>query len=102
MKKLFPLLSQNELEHLRHALYFLKVGDLKKACNLLAISEDGKKGQLAERIVTYVQSGTQLELKKMPAQSLAKNHKPQPLAPQSLMLHGGYKNDAQTRAFLKS
>lgn len=99
--KSFPLLNTQEQAMLEDTLYYLKMVELKKACAMLALPESGKKLELINRIITFVQSGTIVQTPRIPVQSRAINHSPQPLAPKSLMLYGLYKNDAQARTFFK-
>ena len=97
----FPLLSEKEQSKLKDALHYMKMLELRKACLILSLPEKGKKALLIERILTFIKNGTVMPVPQVPAVSLAKNHSLQPLAPQSLMLYGGYKNDLKTRNFFK-
>lgn len=97
----FPLLNKHDLDLLSQALYFLKVSDLKKACNSFSLFESGKKGELIERIMIFITTGQIKNQQTIPSQSLAKNYPYQSLLPHSLMLYGGYKNDLATRKFFK-
>ncbi len=68
---------------------------------MLSLSEAGKKSELITRIMRFVQTGEITQLPTIPAQSRAKNYPQQSLTLSGLMLYGGYKNDARTRAFFK-
>jgi len=100
-KNQFPLLSSIEQTALHDVLHYMKMAELKRACLFFALPDAGKKTQRIERILMFIQTGKVTKQPHIPAQSLAKNHPPQPLDAASLMLKGGYKNDAQTRAFFK-
>ena len=99
--KQFPLLTQKELSTLHDSLHYMKIAELKKACLFLGITEKGKKTSLIERILNFIKTGSIIDIPKIPARSLARNHPIQPLAPSSLILYGEYKNDLKTRMFLK-
>jgi hypothetical protein len=97
----YPLLTTQEQLRLDDAMHYMKVGELKRCCEMLGLSAAGKKAELIARILFFAQTGKGLQLQKMAPASLAKNHPPQRVAANALMLHGSYKNDAQTRAFFK-
>lgn len=97
----FPLLTEQEQSVLHDALHYMKMAELKKACQILSFSDKGKKAELIKRIMAFIQTGIVETLPKIPAQSCAKNYPIQPLDPSSLMLYGGYKNDLETRDFFK-
>jgi hypothetical protein len=94
-------LRQDELVIFNDALYYMKMAELKKACMLLTLPDKGKKMDLIERIMAFITTGKIIESAIIPQQSRAKNYPHQPLQANSLMLYGGYKNDAQARAFFK-
>jgi hypothetical protein len=96
------LLDEQEQLQLFQALHYMKMAELKQSCSLLSIPDVGKKSELINRIMQYVQKGIILETPPIPAQSKSAHHPPQPLHPGALMLYGSYKNDAQTRAFFKT
>ena len=100
--KKFPLLNAKEESFLQDACYYMKMAELKKACQMLALPDKGNKGLLIERILTFIKEGRITTVPKIPAQSLAKNHPIQLLASSGLMLYGSYKNDAKTRSFFKT
>lgn len=103
MKKLtFPLLSEHEQKIIYDALHYMNISELRNSCRQLALPDAGNKGELIERIMSYIQSGVVVAKKEFPAVSRTKSYPPQSLSPQSLILHGAYKNDAQTRALFKS
>ena len=97
----FPLISKSEQETLSDALHFAKMAQLQEMCALLSLADAGKKGELIERIMTFIHTGTILQSPRIPDRSRAKAHPEQPLQPNALMLYGSYKNDAKTRAFFK-
>ena len=98
----FPLISADQQKEVYDALHYMKMAELKKACQVLSISDSGNKGELISRIMVYVKTGEIEPLKTIPAKSLAKNHPIQELNKKSLMLYGSYKNDLKTRNFFKS
>lgn len=83
------------------ALYFLKMGELKKLCYKLNLSHTGVKGEIIERIKHFVTTGKILEVPEIPSVSHPRKGASYPLASGTLMLMGAYKNDAKTRAFFK-
>jgi hypothetical protein len=95
-------LTQEEQKALHDALHYMSVAELKECCNVLALNNSGNKSTLIERITTFALTGTIPSIPTIPPISRAKHHETQALHPQSLMLHGNYKNDARTRAFFKS
>lgn len=98
----FPLLNEKEQSNFNDALHYMKMAELKKACQILSFSDKGKKAELINRIMAFIQTGRIKMLPKIPAQSLAKNHPIQVLEASSLMLYGAYKNDLKTRDFFKT
>lgn len=100
-KNQFPLLRDKDQLVLKEALHYMKVAELKKASHMFGLSDKGKKGQLIEQILTFINEGKITEISTIPAVSRAKNHPIQMLSPSSLMLHGSYKNDLKTRNFFK-
>lgn len=86
---------------LHDALYYMKIGELKKACVMLSLPCTGKKIDLIARIMTFIQSGKIIEYPTIPKQSRSNNYPIQDIKADTLMLYGGYKNDAKTRAFFK-
>ena len=100
-KNQYPLLNDQESDELYAALHFMKMAELKKGCRILSLPEAGKKGELIEKIMTFIKTGCVKNIQKIPAQSLAKNYPPQPLQATSLMLYSSYRNDLETRMFFK-
>lgn len=101
MNKDFPLLCENDQNILNQSLVFLKMNELRTVCAMLSLPESGKKTQLIQRILVFIQTGTILRVPKFPVTSLANNHPQQTLSPNALMLYGNYKNDTKTRNFFK-
>lgn len=97
MKKI----SLAEQTKLFDALYFLKMGELKKLCLQLDLPYSGKKGQVIDTIKHFVNTGKVLEIPEIPAVSRAKKGQTYILSPNTKILLGAYKNDAKTRAFFK-
>lgn len=95
-------LSCQQIKILTNALHYLFVGELKELCRQLKLPIKGKKPELIQRIVVFLESGEIYNAPKYPEASLAKKHKSYPLHPKTLVLHGAYKNDLATRNFMKS
>lgn len=83
------------------ALYFLKMGELKALCLKLGLPYTAKKAQDINGIKHFVNTGNILEIPQIPAVSKAVKGTVYPLAAETKMLMGSYKNDAVTRAFFK-
>lgn len=83
------------------ALYFLKMSELKALCFKLGIPYTAKKAQVIDGIKYFITTGKVLDIPKIPIISKAQKGKSYPLAPDTKMLTGSYKNDAATRAFFK-
>lgn len=94
-------LSPHEKSMLFDALYFLKMGELKALCLKLGLPYTAKKGQVIDTIKHFINTGKILEIPEIPTISKAVKGKAYPLAPDTKMLIGSYKNDAKTRAFFK-
>lgn len=88
-------------ETFKNALYFLYVEELKNLCEQLHLSNKGKKGELIQRIFAFIDNGTILDVIPFPEKSKADPKKHYPLALNTLMLIGNYKNDLKTRLFFK-
>lgn len=99
MKKL----SRKEQIDLREALSHLHVHELEKQLESLLLSTKGfNKKELIDRLMHYACTGKELPPIEIPSISKAQKDTSYPLAPETLMLHGSYKNDAQTRDFFKA
>ncbi len=96
-----PLLLSPEITTLEKALYFMKMEELKHACETLRLPTAGKKIALIHRIITFIKTGSVVNTPIIPPISRAISHTPQPLHPHSLMLYDTYKNDLITRTFFK-
>ncbi len=95
-------LSSLELENLSNLLLYLKVNELRELCELVGVPSQAKKIVLVENILLYMQTGKVPEIKKIPLISKAQPRASYPLARQTLMMYGSFKNDLKTRLFLKS
>ena len=99
MKKL----SQHQLIELQEALSHMHVAELKNQLEELKLSTTAfNKEELIKRLVHYAATGKELAPLQIPAISKSKRGACYPLAPNTLMLHGSYKNDLKTRNFFKS
>lgn len=86
---------------LHSALLYLKMHQLTAICKKLDLESTGKKGELIERITTYIATGKKITLPPIPEVSKAQRGKTYPLAPEVLILYGSYANDLATRNFFK-
>lgn len=94
-------LTKEQSHILKESLYFLKMPQLKKACDLFSLPSNGKKIDLITRILSFVQTGKIIHAPTIPEESHARNYPVQAISSSALMLYGSYKNDAETRAFFK-
>lgn len=92
---------KSDLNILKDSLFYLKVTELKSACLQLNLPTTGKKGDLVQRIIIFLEEGKILNLKSLPEISKAKAKQDYPLKPNTLILSGNYKNDLKTRQFFK-
>ncbi len=97
-----PLLHEQDQQILYDALHYMKVSELKSCCQSLRLPDVGKKGELIQRIMNFIKTGTIKEQQQIPPSSHAKHHLPQPISKHALMLYVSYKNDTETRIFFKS
>ncbi len=86
---------------LQNALLYLKMRQLTALCKKLDLDTNGKKGELIERITTFVTTGKKTTTPQIPAASKAQRGKVYPLAPETVMLFGSYTNNLATRNFFK-
>lgn len=101
MKKRFPLLKAQDVETLTDALNYMKLPELKQALEQFELHTKGRKIDLIERIITYIETGEVTEIPQIPAESRAQKGVEYPLHPDTLMLYGSFKNDLKTREFFK-
>lgn len=95
-------LRQQDIDALYEALHYLKMNELRALCTRYALPNQGPKVMLLERIHTFVCHGKILAVPIIPEVSRAKRGVTYALTPETYMLYGSYKNDAQTRAFFKA
>lgn len=84
------------------SLLYLNMRELKTLCLHFKIEPQGEKIKLIEKIQTYLATGKITEHQPIPTISKAVAKKDYPLAPQTLILKGSFKNDLKTRIFLKN
>lgn len=94
-------LRKQDVDALHEALHYLKMNELRSLCTYYALSEQGPKGMLIERIHTFVCHGKITAVPIIPKASKAKRGVTYDLLPDTYMLYGSYKNDARARAFFK-
>jgi hypothetical protein len=95
-------LTSSELIELKESLHCMKMEELKEVCDHLNLPFQGQKRARIERILTFLETGKVLKPSELPMASKALKNKDYPLAPETLILSGSYKNDLATRTFLKS
>lgn len=91
-----------KMEELKKDIYFLNMGELKKLSRLLNLSEVGKKKDLIQRILIFLETGKVFKARVIPEDSKAKWGVSYPLSSETLILYGNYKNDHATRLFMKT
>lgn len=98
-----PTLSAYELSELREALSYMHIAELKEELRFLRINalQAHNKKELIDRIMHFIQTGKELEVRIIPPISRAIKGIDYILAPNTLMLYGAYKNDLPTRLFFK-
>jgi hypothetical protein len=94
-------LNKDQLNQLQESLYFLHVEELKSLAHQLHLSEKGKKLELIQRIITFIETGKKIECAQFPRVSCAPRGMQVTLKPDARMLKGNYKNDLATRLFFK-
>ena len=90
------------MDSLDRLLYYFYVDELKGICAELGLSTSGKKLDFILRILAYLKSGVKQELIPFPEGSKAKKHETYPIARDTKMMMGSYKNDRATRTFFQS
>lgn len=94
------LLTKDKKE-LFDSLNYMKMEELKVFCDKQFIPTDGKKGVIIRRIKHYLITGKIVKTAPLPEKSKAKKTDVRLLKPTALILSGLYKNDDETRAFMK-
>jgi len=94
-------ISLTQLEILKSALLYLRMAQLRAICLQLQIPDHGLKLVLIENILNYLTTGQILKPIPLPTISKAKSGVNYPLAPETLILSGSYKNDLKTRLFMQ-
>ena len=95
------LVDINQQKTFFQALLFLNMRELKTICLHFKLPAQNEKITLIENITTYVTTGKKIAQKTIPAISKAHPKTIYPLAPETLILKGAFKNDLKTRIFLK-
>lgn len=94
-------LSPKDLQNLETALNYMLMGELKAVCAHYNITCFGKKGEIIKQILHFVKSGKNLTPQSIPEVSKAKKGTTYSLHPNAPILMGSYKNDENTRNFMK-
>jgi hypothetical protein len=95
------LLNIDQQKEIFPALLYLNMRELKTICVHFKIPTQGEKINLIGNIKIYLTNGKIAEIATIPAVSKAKPRTLYPLAPQTMILKGSFKNDLKTRIFLK-
>ena len=93
---------EKSLPALRESFNFLNMDELRQLSNHLGLPFAGQKGEVIQRIVHFLETGENKERVKLPKISCARAGESYPLMPGTLILKGAYKNNDETRAFMKS
>lgn len=96
------LLNKDQQKELFPSLLYLNMSELKNICINFKLQAQGEKIKLIESIETYLTTGKINSQISIPAISKAQPRTVYPLAPQTLILKGSFKNDLKTRLFLKT
>ncbi len=100
-KEILSMSKKKVPAELAEGLYYLKMNELKEVCTELNLPPQGQKILLIKRILTFLETGSQTPSVPLPYISKVVKGQSYPLAPDTLILSGSYKNDAATRAFFK-
>jgi len=87
---------------LKESLFFLNIKELKELCVKLSLAFKGKKIELINRIVHFVEHVEKLITPKFPQNVYAKKGTNYDLSPNAYILKNAYKNDLKTRMFFKN
>ncbi len=101
MMKNFLLLKKEDQQALYDALHFMNMKELRDVCHSLKLPHPGMKAAIIARIMHFLETEKILTEPIIPEISRAKKHQVVLLRPESLILHGTYKNDLPTRLFFK-
>ncbi len=94
-------LSPQEMKELFDALHFMNMKELRDLCKTYNIPWQEGKAELIKKIMHFLKTGTVLPAKTIPAISRAQKCMNYPLAENTPVLYGAYKNDLKTRIFFK-
>lgn len=94
-------ITKIEISTLYQALFYLNINQLKDLCKQLKIQPHGEKIDLIENIQQFITTGKPTTAPIIPTVSKAQPKKIYPLAADTLILQGAFKNDLKTRVFLK-
>ena len=95
-------MTTNSIKKLEELMYYMNMTELRQACKQLKLPHTGLKALLISRIMTFIETGKIVTVPPIPEISKAKKGHQYPLAPQTKILLGSYKNDLKTRIFMKS
>lgn len=93
--------SNSQMKKLENSLLFLHISELKQVAKSLNLNFQKAKLELIDSIIFFLKTGVDKPGQAIPLISKAKKGQTYSLSPDSLMLHGAYKNDLVTRMFFK-
>lgn len=98
---MFSLMKEQQLIAFKESLMFLHVHELKDVAIRLSLIDKGNKMAIIMRVLHFLETGLKLTIPKFPEKSYSKRGGSYSLGENELMLKGAYKNDLNTRLFLK-
>lgn len=101
MANLLKHLNKQEKDDLFDAFNYMNMSEIKELCKRYSISASGKKGEILDRLKYFLTTGKILLPEILPEISIAKPGKIYPIAPNTKILKGAYKNNSETRSFFK-
>lgn len=95
------LILEEQKDEIFDSLNYLNMEELEEFCKKHAIPMQGRKRRIISRIKHFLTTGEVLKTIPLPISSKAKKNAPRVLKKDALILNGLYKNDDDTRQFLK-
>src|SRR3989344_5145485 len=99
--RLLPTLTSIQVVNLCAALNFMKMEEIKRFCDRHKVPTVGKKGEILDRVMAFLETGRILEPRAIPAASRAAAGAAAPLRSNAKILYGTYKNDDRTARFMR-
>lgn len=101
MNKYVYSLSAEQCEQLYQGLHYLHMDELRSLADTFQLATKGTKKQLINRLFARVKGTLPPKEPVIPSVSCAKKGGQYPVAPDTLMLYGAYKNSHEQRALFK-